>query len=229
MKFSINLSALALMGLGALTLTTQANAQAFVNGSFEADNWFNGANYMPDVDGRNGPITGWSTFDIGRNPDYFLGINNAAIYGDTPHGQQYLNMGGLGLGGDYITQIVTGFIPGDTYTLSFAQSSEYQFQSVLEVSFLSGSSTPAATFLGQPYTSALWDNWTDYTYDFVANASSVEFKFLDNASVGNFDDVGLDNISVTRKGGSVPEPGSIALLVGVGVSGVAMLRRRRRN
>src|SRR5436190_674152 len=32
------------------TASQNAHGQAFVNGSFEANNWSNGANYMPDVD-----------------------------------------------------------------------------------------------------------------------------------------------------------------------------------
>jgi hypothetical protein len=125
-----------------------------------------------------------------------------------------------------------GLIPGDTYSLSFAISSEIAFGtgSVVQVSYLSGSSTAAQDFTAP--VSSNWGNWATESTSFVATSSSVTLQFLnlaiESAASG---DLGLDNVIVTGPGGggTVPEPSTWAMMLlgfaGLGFSGYRASRK----
>ena len=104
-------------------------APVIVNGGFEADPYT--GEYSP-----NPTITGWTK--VGSDGTYPLGINNAGGLGPTPYGSQFVVMGLYGRGGGGLTQTVSGFDVGSTYTLNFAISSEDTGNARLQVGFDSG-------------------------------------------------------------------------------------------
>lgn len=93
-----------------------AGPLAFVNGSFEAD-----ASGGFDSACTTG-LTGWAVHCTAA-PPYLI---NNATYGNTPYGSQFVAIGGYEDNAtSWIEQAVSGFTVGNTYTLSWAQSSEY--------------------------------------------------------------------------------------------------------
>jgi len=205
-------SPLGLAVVSALTFASAAHAMpGFVNPSFEVD----ATTGFQSVD-----PTGWTTFRTGA-PPYLI---NNATYGNTPYGQQFLAIGGIEDGASsYIEQTVSGFTVGQTYTLSFAISSEYTSADQLRVSFVSGSATASQVFTAPPYPggSQFWFTWTDESMSFVPTASAVTFHFQ-GTSASDYE-VGVDNFQIS----SVPEPESYALmLAGLASLGIAARRRR---
>jgi hypothetical protein len=71
-----------------------------------------------------------------------------------------------------------GLIPGDTYSISFAISSEIPegTGSVVQVSYRNGSSTAAQDFTAA--VSSDWGIWTTESTSFVATSATVTLQFL---------------------------------------------------
>lgn len=178
-------------------------AQVVVNGGFEDP----------------GFVTGWNINNFG---DMLL------ISGSTPFGVQHLEIGGLGGAvNNSIDQVVAGFTPGFMYRVDFATASQWanldgSSGAEVEVSFLFGSTTAAATFFAPPVAS--WGLWNLHSYNFLATAPMVDIQF--KQVTNGFDDIGIDNISISL----VPEPSALVLggLSVLGLGCVAMRRKYRR-
>jgi hypothetical protein len=193
-------------------------ALMFTNGSFEVDTTSGFQSVDP---------TGWTTFRTSA-PPYLI---NNGTYGATPYGSQFLAIGGTEDGAtSYIEQTISGFTPGNTYMLTWAQSSEYTSADQLNVSFTAGSSTGSQVFTSTPYPggSEFWFTWENFSKSFVANAASVTFHFQ-GTSASNYE-VGVDNFQISDGSShAVPEPGNLALF-GLGVFGlVGLVASRRRR
>ena len=65
-------------------------------------------------------------------------------------------------------------------------------------------------------------------FTFANTNPTLVFNFTSGENEGNGNEGwGLDNVVVTNRVTAVPEPGSVALLAGMGLSGVGFLARRR--
>ncbi len=179
---------------------TAVAAPTIVNGSFEADVFSaSGYGYSIGLGGVN-PLTGWTTLNIGEYP-WGLQNQNAFGAGPTPFGNQWVVVGYYGMGGSWIQQVVSGFTVGQTNTLSFALSSEDEAATLAQVSFPSGSSTPAQTFVGPP--AFLWDTWRIFSMNFVATSTTVTIRFTGLAGLYG-DDPGIDNVIIRSNGCAPP-------------------------
>jgi hypothetical protein len=111
-------------------------------------------------------------------------------------GSQFVTLGGGfdDVGTSSWEQLVPGFVPGNTYVLTFKMASENAVtgQSIT-VDFRTGSSTPAQTFTAAASPASYWKDWESKSMTFVANATSVDLRF---SATTQFD-VGLDDVSVT--------------------------------
>jgi PEP-CTERM motif len=205
----------ALVALTTLYCAQEAMAApVFVNGSFEAD----ATTGFQSVD-----PSGWVTFRTGA-PPYLINNNT---YGNTPFGNQFLALGGIEDGAtSYIEQTVSGFTVGQTYILSWGQSSEYTSSDQLRVSFVSGSATPSQVFTTPPYPggSDFWFTWTNESMPFVADATSVDFHFQ-GTSAANYE-VGVDNFQISGAS-PIPEPASLGLLSAALLLAFGLRRRYR--
>jgi hypothetical protein len=120
--------------------------------------------------------------------------------------------------------------PGTSYTLTFALGASTEWNGAgSAAAALTASATGSSLLASKLFTSVPTglNQWTTESLTFTANSSSTTIEFLaDSAYTSEY--VGLDNVSVTAKGGSsgVPEPASLSLLL-LGLGGVSAARRRR--
>lgn len=211
-----------LMGGTLSLLGSVAHANLIVNGSFEADPFTANGNYELGLVGND--VTGW--FIPSGDGTYPWGLQNGAFGASTPYGNQFFVLGRHSFAEYSIQQTLNGLVVGDTYDLSFAIASELNCCSHVDVSYLSGSSTAAQIF-DATTSGSYWTDWTTKSTSFVATNSSVTIQFKNvNVSSNDGYDLGLDNVVVTGAQNAVPEPASLALL-GIGLAGLAAMRRRR--
>lgn len=156
-------------------------------------------------------LTGWNTPNGQGDMLYFNPGNNS---------NTGLEIGGIGGGlNNSIDQVVSGFTIGNTYTIHFDLASQWAGGSgaEAELSFLSGSSTGSQIFMAPPVPG--FGQWQSFSYNFLATASSVDIQFQEITN--GFDDVGIDNITVTA-----PDGGATVALLGIALCGLAALRRK---
>lgn len=112
---------------------------------------------------------------------------------------------------------------GGASSLSFYLRSDDNngFQDAVNVYFHAGSDSSVASFTTPLTAITAANGWTQYTIDLPAAASGrIAFEYaVGNADNANY--VGLDSVTIS----AVPEP-STYLLMGLGLAGVALLRRR---
>ena len=139
-----------------------------------------------------------------------LGIGNLARVGykdgvgeiaQAGHGSQFLLLGsGPQMRGDASwSTTISDLKPGVTYTLGFLMGSQLpQVASTVKVSFFTGSSTPAQTFMMSPMALPYWGTWEPKQMTFFATGTTAElvFSIFEQGS-----ELGLDFVTVT-----VPPP-----------------------
>src|ERR1043166_6399666 len=101
------------------TIAAQANP-IMVNGSFEADDWTSPSGFHEYIGTSGGQVTGWALSGVlGSEP---AGGNNISTVGPAPDGQQFIALGGDTTGGVTLSQTISGFQAGSSYTLHFSIS-----------------------------------------------------------------------------------------------------------
>ncbi len=189
--------------LAAIAPAEAASINLVVNGGFETGN-----------------LEGW-TFQGYEGGRFYSGTGTTVA--DTPiaphSGQDAAQIDVQNIMGQTLSQTLAT-IPGQTYTLTFWHL--YQIADIKhEVGYFDvGWNNEDVHFESYLPSSPL--GWTEFTFDVLGTGSdTLSFYYLE----GPPNDQGLDDVSVVA--GSLPEPGSLALL-GLGLAGVIGLRRRRR-
>jgi hypothetical protein len=210
-----------------LLLTTGAMAvpmPSFVNGGFEAGYSVGGWDVMTAT---NTP--GWTILygSTGAFPRLNRNIANGGPYGNNNELTQFATIGNFEDGStSALEQAVSGFNVGQTYTLSWMQSSEFTSMDQLQVSFVAGSNTASQIFASNPYPcgGCFWQGWQTFSMNFVPSAGSVTFHFQGVPNTNSYE-VGVDAFQISG-GTSTPEPGTLIML-GSGVIGLAGMLRRK--
>jgi hypothetical protein len=207
-----------------LSAVTPSQAQTVLNPSFEAVQIGS-----PFFSSNLANIPNWThTGVLGDGPLWHVGYadggGSITVAGD---GNQFVTMGGGGgVGTAAFQQVVSGFTPGQTYTLSFMMASESTpISQSITVDFPTGSPTAPLVFSAAVAPANYWRGWETKTMNFLANNSSVTLEFTATTA----QDVGLDNVSVKLAVIPTPEPGALSLLAGLGLSGAGLALRARRQ
>lgn len=152
-----------------------------------------------------------------------------ASYWAPQQGAYSIDMNGVGSANATLSQSISGFTTGNSYSVLFGLSwnkngiscPEY-WQCQLMVSIAG-----VSKYYDVGYSAQGWWGWTDEVFTFTANAETLTLEFQQTA--GNPNSNGgpaIDNIRVLEAAqNAVPEPGSLALL-GFGLLTLNVLRRR---
>jgi len=208
MKPIIHFPRVVSLGLGLLTVST-AFAQFLVNGDFESDP-------APASPGYTA-ISGWmgAGTDSGINP----GMNGERPFAD--NGADLTQVAFLEGGAD-LGQEISGFTPGVTYTLSFDYNTRAAGNETGTLALLLSLDGNLRLYIGDiSPVDPLGSYSTPYpraSMAFVATATTHTFQFAAWATGDRT--LLLDNMAL------VPEPPQYALLVGVGLVGFSLWRRR---
>ena len=225
MKMNFNLAALAALGLFALT--PAAHAQLRLDGGFENVN-FNGATSRYNG-GGGGTFTPGATSSLGDGwyvTQGAIDVATAAGFGGgSPHSGSYFAYLDDGYTASTLSQTLAT-TPGQDYTVSFYLADSRPNPVLVEFgsqTLLSGFAPTNGTTLASQY--AL------YSYTATATSASTILSFTGQYTRGNGGDgTFLDDVSVTAiVPAATPEPGSVALLVGLTTVGAGVLRRKRRK
>ena len=143
-------------------------------------------------------------------------------------GVQSLDMNGTVPGGIHQDLATT---PGATYNLSFSMAGNTAATPTIKhlQVFWNGGSIGTFTFdtTGHSFASMGWTTMS--ASGLVATGATTQLRFL-SLDTGTNAGPALDNVVVVQATGpgATPEPGSVALLIGLGVSGSVFALRRRR-
>jgi choice-of-anchor C domain-containing protein len=195
-----------------LGVATAANAQMVTNGSFEVG---------PDPGGSfitlnavDNSILGWSV-DSG-SIDYIGG------YWPAQDGTRSIDLAGNSVGS--ISQLITGTVAGQLYTVNFWASRNPDGGDDLRTGIVSfgGVDMPFAYSSANSLSDMMW---APYSFNFLATGSSTSLSFAADGSAGCCYGPALDNVSLDA---AVPEPATWAMmLLGFGAIGFGMRRRRK--
>lgn len=224
-------------GCAVLTAADRATAQSFINGSFEQlapGQFVNGGDDKMTVTAA----PGWSISGTG-SPDWMFGPGLALW--DTNWGS-YFQLGGafdpaLGVGGtmppggfnlfrEGVTQVVSGFTPGNAYRVDFSHTRGFVETPLvigpaggweLFIDTVSVKEALSTNVIGPVFPLPHTTDWQTSSHTFQATSATHRFDFVSYVPViGQGATIQwLDNVSVSL----VPEPASAGLLaLGLGLA-----------
>ena len=220
-RAGITLAALA----GCVLMLRPASAQ-LINGSFENTGGTfvnNGSGYMT-VNAGLTTIPGWTVTNA--QIAWLTAPNSAGIALDD--GNFFLDLTGDHDNGVFggMTQTVNT-IPGSSYTLGLdlgTQESNSQFRGPVSVNVQTGATSQGFTFT--PSVGSTGTQWKNFTLNFLASGTTTPITITGTGAAGGAY-LGLDHVTLSASTPATPEPGMLALLAGLGISGLAMRRRAR--
>ena len=189
-----------------------AEAQ-LVNGDFESGSYSFDSNNVDSLALGSTNITGWTTLNaelaVINQP------NNFALLAQS--GTKHLDLTGYHDSTPYAgIQQTVNTLPGQTYVLQFYVGSSGGGTSSVAVDTGSGPTTFSNTG------SSFWQQSTDI---FTATGPTTLIKFTGTAASGGGRYLGLDNVTLAL---ATPEPGPLALFIGLGMTSLGALIRKRR-
>ena len=221
-RAGITLAALAVSVL----LARPASAQ-LINGSFEntGGTFVNNGNGYMIVNVGSTTIPGWT---VTNAPLAWLTVPNSASIA-LDDGNFFLDLTGDQDNGVFggVTQTVNT-IPGSSYTLGLdlgTQESSSQFRGPVSVNVQTGATSQGFTFT--PSVGATGTQWKNFTLNFLASGTTTPIT-IRGTGAGGGAYLGVDHVTLSAGTPATPEPGMLALLTGLGISGLAMRRRARR-
>ena len=214
MKCSLIYASAMLTGMAVFSLATMPVRAQILDGGFEVPS-IGGASYVTYNANSNNSFGNW-TVTAGN-------IDLIGSYWASAEGTQSVDLSGTQAGA--ISQTVTT-VAGQSYNLSFALAGNpdgVASDHIKTVNVGVDGNTSAFTFDVNGHSDASM-GWTMKTLQFVAvgNSTVLSFASGNNSSQGP----ALDDVRLTP---ATPEPGSVALLVGMSLSGAGFLVRRRLN
>jgi len=223
-------------GLAVLLATATPSAQAqIVNGGFETP-VISGTfqNFTPGSSIGAWTVVGNPGTSVTLLTTTYSEPGNGMTAFQSQEGVQSLDITGPGnLGTSAGVQQSIATVNGQAYTLSFfvgkAQSStgngNYSDPTILDLSIDGGART---SFTNPNAGNSGFLNWQKFTFDFTATSASTSVAFFNGTASGNENEVGLDNVTIAPRVAATPEPGTVSLLAGLGLSAGVFLRRRRK-
>jgi hypothetical protein len=217
---------------------TAAHAELVTNGSFENGVNVPGTNSDRTLGVGSTDMTGWTVVDNSGNPagstgNNLIWIGNGGFGLSSPFGNDFIDLTGTTDSVPFVgvAQTLTT-VAGQSYAITFDLGVEAGggiFGGPITVNVGAGSATTTVTDTGTSGTTTSDGTiWTDETVDFTATSTSTQLSFIGETGI---EFIGLDNVSVNAENVSpppIPEPATIALL-GTGLFGIALVRRRRRG